>query len=63
MMGVIEAGTRWEYVIAAYAATLVIMAALVLASWLASRRARRDLEKLEQMPGLRRRAPGERESR
>jgi heme exporter protein CcmD len=57
--GVIEAGTRWEYVIAAYAATLLIMGALVLASWLASRRARRDLERLEQMPGLRRRAPGE----
>ena len=58
-MGFLEAGTRWEYVIAAYAVTLVIMAALVIASWLSGLRARRDLEKLEQMPGLRRRAPGD----
>jgi heme exporter protein CcmD len=59
-MGYIAAGTRWEYVIAAYAATLVIMAALVIVSVLAARRARRDLERLERMPGLRRRAPGDR---
>ena len=58
-MGYLEAGTRWPYVIAAYAVTLVIMGALVLASMLAARRARRDLERLERMPGLRRRAPGE----
>lgn len=58
-MGFLEAGTRWPYVIAAYGVTLVIMAALVLASVVAARRARRDLERLEQMPGIRRRAPGE----
>ena len=57
-MGFIEAGTRWDYVIAAYAATLVIMAALVVISVVAARRARRDLERLERTPGLRRRAPG-----
>ena len=56
-MGVIEAGTRWEYVIAAYGVTIVILLALMAASWLADYRARRDLEQLEQMPGLRRRAP------
>lgn len=56
-MGVIEAGTRWEYVIAAYGVTVVILIALVAASWLSNRRARRDLERLEQMPGTRRRAP------
>jgi heme exporter protein CcmD len=58
-MGFLEPGTRWPYVIAAYAATLTIMAVLVLTSWLAARRARRDLENLERMPGLRRRAPGD----
>ena len=57
-MGGLEPGTRWEYVIAAYAAAFVIMGALVAASWLASWRARRDLEALERMPGMRRRAPG-----
>ena len=59
-MGYIAEGTRWEYVIAAYAVTIVIMLALVIISLLAARRARRDLERLEQMPGLRRRARGER---
>lgn len=59
-MGYIAAGTRWDYVIAAYAATLVIMVALVVISVLAARRAKRDLERLERTPGLRRRAPGDR---
>lgn len=59
MIGHLAHGTRWEYVVAAYVATLIIMGALVAMSWLAARRARRDLERLEKMPGLRRRAPGD----
>lgn len=59
-MGFLEHGTRWEYVTAAYAATLLIMGVLVVMSVLAARRAKRDLERLEQMPGLRRRARGDR---
>jgi heme exporter protein CcmD len=58
-MGFLEQGTRWEYVTAAYAVTVIIMGALVIMSMLAARRARRDLEKLERMPGIRRRARGD----
>lgn len=58
-MGFLEHGTRWEYVTAAYVATIIIMGALVVMSLLAARRAKRDLEKLERMPGIRRRARGD----
>jgi heme exporter protein CcmD len=54
-MGFLEQGAHWDYVIAAYAATFVIMAALVWASVAQARRARRDLEGLEASAGPRRR--------
>lgn len=57
-MGFIEAGTRWEYVAAAYGATALILVLMIGATVLAARRARRDLEALEARPGLRRRARG-----
>lgn len=57
-MGFIEAGTRWEYVAAAYGATVLILVLMIAATVLAARRARRDLETLEAQPGLRRRARG-----
>jgi heme exporter protein CcmD len=54
-MGFLEAGTRWEYVTAAYLATFAIMALLVWATMAQARRARRDLEALESSDGPRRR--------
>jgi heme exporter protein CcmD len=53
----LEPGAHWSYVIAAYAATALIMGALVWASVTAGRRARRDLEALETRPGAPRRRP------
>jgi heme exporter protein CcmD len=53
----LEPGAHWDFVIAAYAATAVIMGALVWASVAAARRARRDLEALENRPGAPRRRP------
>jgi heme exporter protein CcmD len=46
-MGALEPGAHWGSVIAAYAATFLIMGLLVAYSTLESRRARRDLERLE----------------
>ncbi len=43
----LEEGGHWGYVIAAYAVTIVVMAALAGFSLLAARRARRELEALE----------------
>ncbi|MFN3614201.1 MAG: heme exporter protein CcmD [Rubrimonas sp.] len=43
----LEPGAHWEFVLAAYAAVLIIMAALVVVSVAQARRARRDLEGLE----------------
>lgn len=43
----LEAGAHWGYVIAAYAATAAIIAALTWFSVAAARRARRELEALE----------------
>jgi heme exporter protein CcmD len=43
----LEPGTNWGYVIAAYGAALTILGALVLSSVIESRRARRALEALE----------------
>lgn len=51
----IEPGDHWEFVIGAYAATFAIMAALVWASVMAARRARRDLDALEKRAAGRRR--------
>ena len=53
-MGFLEEGAHWEFVTAAYAATFVIMGALVWASLAQARRARRDLEGLEAARGPRR---------
>lgn len=54
-MGYLAPGAHWDYVIAAYGATAVIMAALVWASVAQARRAKRDLERLEEAGGPRRR--------
>jgi heme exporter protein CcmD len=48
-MGALEPGAHWGSVIAAYAATLLIMGLLVVFSLLEARRAKRDLERLEQV--------------
>jgi len=62
-MGALEPGAHWGSVIAAYAATFAIMGLLVAFTLLQSRRARRDLERLEGGPrrpaprGARERAP------
>ena len=42
-----ELGTYAGYVLGAYGATLLILAAVVGATWRASARARRELERLE----------------
>jgi heme exporter protein CcmD len=47
-MGALEPGAHWGSVIAAYGATFLIMGLLVAYSVMESRRARRDLERLEQ---------------
>lgn len=54
-MGFLAPGAHWDFVIAAYSATGVILAALVWASLSQARRARRDLERLEGEGGRRRR--------
>lgn len=54
-MGYLQPGAHWEYIAAAYGATVAILAALIAFTLLASRRARRDLEALEQR-GARRRS-------
>jgi heme exporter protein CcmD len=51
----LEPGTRWEYVIAAYLATAVILGLLTLVSVLAARRAKRELDEIEARGGPRRR--------
>jgi heme exporter protein CcmD len=43
----LEPGAHWGYVIAAYAATAVVLGALVWASVAEGRRARRALERIE----------------
>jgi heme exporter protein CcmD len=43
----LEPGAHWDFVLAAYATVLAIMAALVVFSVVQARRARRDLEGLE----------------
>lgn len=48
-MGALQPGAHWGSVIAAYAATFLIMGLLVAFSLLESRRAKRDLERLEQV--------------
>lgn len=47
-MGALEPGAHWGSVIAAYVATILIMGLLVGFSVLEARRAKRDLERLEQ---------------
>jgi heme exporter protein CcmD len=47
-MGALEPGAHWGSVVAAYGATFLIMGLLVAFSLLESRRAKRDLERLEQ---------------
>jgi heme exporter protein CcmD len=47
-MGALEPGAHWGSVIAAYGATFVIMGLLAAFSVLEARKARRDLERLEQ---------------
>lgn len=49
-----ELGKYSFYVLGSYAATLAVLAGLVLASWRASVRARRELERLEARHGRRR---------
>ncbi len=49
-MGALEPGAHWGSVIAAYAATFAIMGLLVALTALQSRRARRDLERLDGGP-------------
>jgi heme exporter protein CcmD len=51
----LEPGSRWEYVIAAYLATGLILGLLVLVSAAAARRAKRDLDAVEARGGPRRR--------
>lgn len=48
-MGALEPGAHWGSVIAAYGATFLIMGLLVAFSLLESRRAKRDLDRLEQV--------------
>jgi heme exporter protein CcmD len=48
-MGALQPGAHWGSVIAAYAATFLIMGLLVAFSLLEARRAKRDLERLEQV--------------
>ncbi len=43
----LEPGAHWPYVIAAYAATAVVLGALIWASWTEARRARDTLERIE----------------
>lgn len=43
----LEPGAHWPYVIVAYGATVLILGALVWASWAESRRAKRALERIE----------------
>lgn len=45
--GVLETGAHWAAVAAAYGATAVILGAIVWASVAESRRARRDLDRLD----------------
>jgi heme exporter protein CcmD len=55
MTGFLAEGDHWEFVIGAYAATTLIMVALVWASLAQGRRAKRDLDALEGEAGPRRR--------
>ena len=53
----LQPGAHWEFVGFAYAATLLIMGALVWASLIADRRARRELDEMERRMQGRRRRP------
>ena len=53
----LQPGAHWEFVIAAYAGTFAIMGALVWFSLRADRRARRELDEMEERMRGRRRMP------